>query len=302
MDFQSAFATAVDSMFSTPAAPAPAPTAPATPAAEAPSSDAAPAATTAPESTPAAEPAKPAEQPAAPAKTATDYALELAKVRTKEKALADDKVKAAKDTASQADALKRLAEIEAARDNPLELLKLFKHDYKRVTDDFVKQLEADPAAVDPVLKKLAELETKLAAREAKDQSDREAVFVQNWVGDVRKAVEANQDQYEYVAKYGKEGLDFVLKLADDHANNTGEVLSAKEALDIAEEAYARHAAIAAQTKKLQSKLAPPPAKPAPEPEPSLSARHESHVTQAEKPKPKKSMADIVSAVIDEHFG
>lgn len=289
-------------MFSTPAAPAPAPTAPATPAAEAPSSDAAPAATTAPESTPAAEPAKPAEQPAAPAKTATDYALELAKVRTKEKALADDKVKAAKDTASQADALKRLAEIEAARDNPLELLKLFKHDYKRVTDDFVKQLEADPAAVDPVLKKLAELETKLAAREAKDQSDREAVFVQNWVGDVRKAVEANQDQYEYVAKYGKEGLDFVLKLADDHANNTGEVLSAKEALDIAEEAYARHAAIAAQTKKLQSKLAPPPAKPAPEPEPSLSARHESHVTQAEKPKPKKSMADIVSAVIDEHFG
>jgi hypothetical protein len=94
----------------------------------------------------------------------------------------------------------------------------------------------------------------------------------------------------------------VLETADKHAAKTGEVLSAKEALDIAEEAYARFAAKAAETKKLKTKFAPP-APPKVEAEPSLSAQHSSRVTQAEKPKPKfKTAADRMSALVDEHFG
>jgi hypothetical protein len=166
VDFQSAFASAVDSMFSAPAAaPAAAPEAPA--AAPVSSGDATPAPAAEAPATPAAPVEAAAVAPVAapeatPAKSATDYALELAKVRAKEKALADDKAKTAKDAASQADALKRLSEIEAVKDNPLKLLELFKLDYKRVTDDYVKQLEADPQAVDPVLKKLGRFRSQAA--------------------------------------------------------------------------------------------------------------------------------------------
>lgn len=287
--------SAIEAMF--PSTPAPAPAVVAPPIVEQPPSDAAPADTAGESATAEPEAAEAAATPAVdavPQKSASDYAIELSKMKRR----AERETEKLRAKQPSADALARLEQLEAAKSDPLKALQLLGIDYKTLTDRFVESVEADPAAHDPSTQKLAAIEAKIAAYEQQMESERQSTMLRQFDSDVREAVKAAADA-EYLHAMGDDGVDFVAALIRTEAQQTGKFLPYREATRLAEAHFEQQAEALSKTKKLRSKLGTQTQEKEPT---SISATHTARASHVEKPRERKSTEDRLTDAINEFYG
>lgn len=80
-----------------------------------------------------------------------------------------------------------------------------------------------------------EVNKKLAAREAKEEQERQAATINNFKAQIAETVKSAAEDYELVAAEGEEGIEAVFEIIDAYYQETGEVLDIKEAVVAAEE-------------------------------------------------------------------
>lgn len=251
----------------------------------------------APPSLPPPEPEKAPE--AAPAPAAKPPELEswrLAALSQKEKAAREsaaqakaDREAAAKDRAEAQQLREQLAQRDRVyRQNPMQLLQDYGHDYNGVTQYVAQggwspeqQMAAQLAAQEQAIRALAQqrnqdLQAAQAQREAEakarteaeaaSRTEQETQAVADFKGELKTFVDAEPDNYEMIRLAGPQAVEAMFDRISEHFEKTQTRLSNKDAADAVEAALVAEAEkVIEASKKLKSKFAPPPPAPAPPP-------------------------------------
>jgi hypothetical protein len=245
------------------------------------------------------------EAPTAPKVSKSDLALQVARAK---KAQAAAEAQRQTISAQQSADLKRLADLEAIKGDPLKVLQHFGHDYKATTDAYVKAVEAgDPTPPDPVMtgiqKEIASLREKVTQYEAREQEANRVAVVKQFEADAANFLSKRTD-LEFLSAQ-RDAVDQIKDVIVAHWQANKEELSIKEAAEAVEEALTLQAQTLSKTQKLRKTLgvsASEPKKPVVTEPKSLSGQHISRSTQTPKAARPKSDEERLAEAINEVFG
>jgi hypothetical protein len=202
--------------------------------------------------------------PEAPKVSASDYALQLSKAK-KKIAAAEAKAKTApgaQPVQPSAEAIKRAAAIEAAGGDPVKAFEAAGFDLKAVIQAYEKRVLEDPEVVDPLAQEVKTLSDRLAQYERAAKAAEDAATVASFFDAAKKMIATKGSEFEYVAKFGDEGLDLVKTLVvsaaegDEEKGIPPQEITLAQALKLAEAHYEAMADKMAQAEKLRKKIQP----------------------------------------------
>lgn len=155
----------------------------------------------------------------------------------------------------------RISKFESLSD-PLEALKLKGWSYKDVTDFVLNNNKPTPEqqikSVEQQMRdwmSKQEDAQKKAAEEATSRAKAEMdAVVTNFKGEIAEFLDAHKDTYELTSLYQQQEL--VFSTVQAHFDQTGKVMSIKEASELVEKYLEEQVEQSLKTKKLQSRLAP----------------------------------------------
>jgi hypothetical protein len=257
-----------------------------------------------------AEAPKEEAKPEPPKKSASDYAIEIARAKKKLAAVQAQLPKAEAPKQPSQKALERALALEAAGDDPIKRFEAAQLDLAEVVKAFDQRMAADPDSNDPLAKKIEELalmNKTLAEKLSQFEEAQVAASDAQAIGDFLAAAEKtakSSEQYELVTAYGQEGLDLVLNLVlearkgDPEKKIAPRIMPLAEALQTAEAYYESLVAPATKTKKLASKFK---TEPAPK-KPSIGGAAPTAGKAPVEKTPARSVQDVINSEIDRLLG
>lgn len=214
----------------------------------------------------ATDPAAAAETPKPAKASASDYAIELAKLKRKQAAA--PKAEAPKPKGPSDAAMARALAFEQAGDDPIKQLEATGIPFEKLIDRYEKQITEDASLADPYARALKDLQDELSAMKedrakerASTQAREEKEAETNFIKAARQLAASMPDEFEYVDAEGDDGYDYVKSLVLD-AHREGKFLSLPDALRKAERELEAVADRLASTKKLAKKFSQPTHRPA----------------------------------------
>lgn len=235
---------------------------------------------------------KPPEPKPDPAKESR-ISAKLNEIRTRETQLAEREAKLKQsESTTQAEVTKlrdQLAAFEAAKGDPVALLKLLGYDGDDAVDRFTKDLTADPESR-KVGRKVSELEKRLAEKELKEKEAAEAKLYQEHFAkaqaNITAAFEKLGEDAEIARSYGPEAVSSVIEVADAYFKKWQKPLPLEQAVKVVAKAYEDNWVKAASGPRAKKLYQPPaPKKDDPPPPPAKETKTLSNTTGTESPPP-----------------
>jgi len=177
----------------------------------------------------------------------------------------------------------------AKASSPLDLLKQHGFKYSDATEQVLggwKEPEVDPlderfkpinerlSTVEALAKELADLKSQMSAKE-------QASAYNQAMSEITTTIEEGGEKYEYIQKIGESAVDLVRDTIVEYFKVHQKMLDYSEACDIVESWYEENmVSPLLSTKKVQSRLAPPPAKEAPKPATPKEAKARTTLTNS----------------------
>jgi hypothetical protein len=130
------------------------------------------------------------------------------------------------------------------RKNPFETLKGQGLDYETLTKIALNDGKLTPELQMQIMREeieskyssqLEEVNKKLAAREQREEQEKQAATINGFKAQIANQVKAEAGEYELVAAEGEDGIEAIYAVIDGHYQETGEVLDIKEAVEAVEE-------------------------------------------------------------------
>ena len=154
-------------------------------------------------------------------------------------------------------AAQELEEIKRiARENPAQLLSRLDTDWDEFNkgilagnknpDDYARE-----AGVSKLMNRIEELESKLSKREEQEVVSRQERAYNNFVDEINKFIETNNEDFELIHSRGEQGL--VANVMQEHYNSTGQVMEFGQAAQMVEDYLEEQARSYFGSKKIAKK-------------------------------------------------
>jgi len=154
-------------------------------------------------------------------------------------------------------AAKELAELRRiAAENPRELLARLDLDYQKLNESILsgdKRPEdyRRDSSIDKLLNRIDELEGKLNKREEQEVVSRQERAYNNFVDEIHKFIDTNNEDFELIHTRGEQGL--VANVMQEHYNSTGQVMEFRQAAQMVEDYLEEQARSFFGSKKIANK-------------------------------------------------